>query len=121
MLLSFVRFSGSTIASSRGQDGSSELSVFDQSRVSIAPGHQFMDLFDTCDIPPRPGSGAVQGCGCTSEIEHALEGPALKQAVNKAGMENVTCPGGVDGGHSEGRGVKESLSVPGKHAVSSES
>src|SRR5579883_1917800 len=90
------------------------------SRIAIAGGDQLFDGFDGGDAAAGSGCGAVEGGGGAGEVEPALEGPAIEQSVDEAGVEDVSCAGGVDGVHAISRCVEELPAVPGEYALFSE-
>jgi len=88
--------------------------------VARRGGHQAFNCWDGLDAASGSGFGAVQGCGGAGEIELALEWPALEQSVDEAGVEDVSCAGGVGDGDAVGGGVVELLAIPGEDAFFAE-
>ena len=64
--------------------------------------------------------GAVEGCGCAGEVELAGEGPVLEEAVDEAGVKDVSGAGGVEDGDVVGGSVVEGVAVVGEDAVGAE-
>src|SRR6266849_8133493 len=89
-------------------------------RVPWARGHQPFYAFDGLDAAAGAEGGAVEGGGGAGEIKLAGQGPALQEAVDEAGVENVSGAGGVDRLHAKGGGVVELGVVPGQDALFAE-
>lgn len=64
--------------------------------VSSACGHQAFDFFERLNSASGADGCAVQGGGGACEVKLSFEGPVLKQAVDKPGVEDITRSGGVD-------------------------
>src|SRR5260370_28580602 len=79
-----------------------------------------LDGGDGLDARAGAKGGAVKGGGGAGEIELALQGPALQEAVDEAGVKNVSGAGGVNGLNVEGGCVVELRSVPGQDALFAE-
>ncbi len=88
--------------------------------MASASGHQLLDGIDGLDAAAGAEGGAVEGGGGAGEIELALKGPALQEAVDEAGVKNVSGAGGVNGLNVEGGCVVELRSVPGQDALFAE-
>ncbi len=85
-----------------------------------AGGHEVFDVFEGLDAASGAYGSAVEGGGGAGEVELAVERPVLQQAVDEAGVEDVSGAGGVDDGDAVGGGVVEVLAVPGEDAVVAE-
>src|SRR6266849_5933363 len=83
-------------------------------RVPWARGHQPFYAFDGLDATAGADGGAVEGGGGAGEIKLAGQGPTLQEAVDEAGVKNVSGSGGVNGLDAEGGGVVELRSIPGE-------
>ena len=88
--------------------------------VAESGGDEAFDFPDGGDVASGSGAGAVEGRGGAGEVELATERPVLMKAVEEAGVENVACAGGVDGGDAVGGGVVELGSIPCENAVFAE-
>src|SRR5258706_14693564 len=85
-----------------------------------AASDEVLDSCDGLDAGAGAEGGAVEGGGGAGEIELALKGPALQEAVDEAGVKNVSGAGGVNGLNVEGGCVVELRSVPGQDALFAE-
>ena len=88
--------------------------------MAQAFGHEALGFGVGADIASGADGGAVEGGGGAGEVELAFQGPALEQAVDKAGVEDVSGSGGVDGGDAVGGGVMHLGAVPGEDAAFAE-
>src|SRR6266851_4613952 len=88
--------------------------------MSSTGGDEMLDGCDGLDTAAGADGGAVEGGGGAGEIELALKGPALQEAVDEAGVKNVSGAGGVNGLNVEGGCVVELRSVPGQDALFAE-
>src|ERR1035441_9946113 len=64
--------------------------------VSRLGRHQSFDRLDGVDATPGAVRHAVHCRGSTGEVELALQVPALQQAIDKAGVEDVARAGRID-------------------------
>lgn len=81
-------------------------------RVAGAGGDEVLDGVDGLDAAAGAEGGAVEGGGGAGEIELALQGPALQEAVDKTSVENVSGTGGVNRLHAKSGCVVELRPVP---------
>ena len=82
-----------------------------------AGGHEVFDVFEGVDAASSSYGSAVEGrCGA-GEVELAIEGPVLKQAVDEASVEDVSGSSCVEDGDAIRGGVEELVAVPGQDAV----
>src|SRR6266849_3117314 len=84
---------------------SSQTRCFVSRRVAGAGGDEALDGIDGLDAAARAEGGAIEGGGGAGEIELALHGPTLQEAVDEAGVKNVAGAGGVHWLDVEGGGV----------------
>ena len=88
--------------------------------MASAGGDQVFDLGDGLNAAAGSGGAAVEGGGGAGEIQLTGERPALEQAVDEAGVEDVSSAGGIDHGYLVGGGVVELAAVPGEDALFAE-
>ena len=81
--------------------------------MSGTGGDEVLDGCRRVDAGASAEGGAVEGGGGTGEIELALQGPALQEPVDEAGVKNISGAGGVYRQHAKGGGVMELRAVPG--------
>ena len=79
-----------------------------------------MDGFEGLDGSAGSYGGAVEGGGGASEVELLVEGPALEETEDEAGVKDVSGSGGIEYGDAVGGGEVEVVAVPGEDAVSAE-
>ena len=82
--------------------------------------HEGFNVIDGADAAAGSGGGAVECGGCAGEVELAVEGPALQQGVDEAGVEDVAGAGGVCDGNMIGGAGVELGAVPGEDALLAE-
>ena len=92
-------------------------------RLSVvgAGGDEVVDVFEGVDASAGSDGGAVEGGGCASELELAIEGPVMEKRVDEAGVEDVAGTGGVDYGDAKGGDVEETVAVEGEDSVGAQS
>src|SRR5260370_26065459 len=88
--------------------------------MSSTGGDEMLDGCDGLDTAAGADGGGVGGGGGGGEMELGVEGPALQEAVDEAGVKNVSGAGGVNGLNVEGGCVVELRSVPGQDALFAE-
>ena len=88
--------------------------------MASACGDEVLDGGDGVDAGAGAEGGAVEGGGGAGEIELAGQGPALQEAVDEGGVEDVSGARGVDRLDVEGGGVVELRTVPGEDAFFAE-
>lgn len=82
--------------------------------VADAGRDEVFDGVEVLDAAACTDGHAVEGGGGAGEVELAVERPALKEAVDEAGVEDVSGSGGIDYVHSIGWGVVELHAIPGE-------
>jgi hypothetical protein len=65
--------------------------------VASAGGHEAFDLRDGVNAAAGADSGAIECGSGAGEIELLLQRPTLQKRVDKSGMKNIACAGGIDG------------------------
>ena len=70
--------------------------------VAYAGGHEVLDGLNR--LNPSPGScgRAIQCSRGAGEVELSFQGPVLQEPVDKAGVKDISRPGGIDHGHGKG-------------------
>lgn len=86
-----------------------------------ASSDEVLDGVDGVDAAAGADGGAVEGGSGAGEIELALQGPILQEAVDEAGVKNVSGAGSVHCLDAKSSGVMELLPVPGQNAFFAES
>jgi hypothetical protein len=89
--------------------------------ISRARGHEVLDRVKRLNAAPGADCLAIQGGGSTGEIELPLERPILKKSVDKSGVEDISCPGGIHDRNTISRGEVKLLAIPCEYAFFSQS
>ncbi len=88
--------------------------------IAVASRHEELDLVDGLNGSASAYGGAVESCGGAGEVELAIEGPSLEEAVDESCVEDVSCTGGIDYRDAVCGGVVELLAIPGDDALRAE-
>jgi hypothetical protein len=67
--------------------------------MASARRHEMFYVPDGLNATPGANCGTIQGSRGAPEIELPLERPVLQQAIDKAGVEDVSRARGIDHGH----------------------
>src|SRR5579871_1980158 len=87
------------------------------SGMAGAGSHQVSDLFKGLDSASSSHGRAVQGGGGAGEIELAVQGPVLQQAIDEARMEDITSSSSVEHRDEISGGVLKLVAVPRQDTV----
>ena len=80
--------------------------------VPSACCHQVFDFVERFNSASGSDGCAVQGGRGAGEVELSFERPILKKAVDKAGVEDIACSGGIDYRDTIGGCVVKLLAIP---------
>jgi hypothetical protein len=83
--------------------------------VSNARCHELFNRLDRLNTAPGSDRRTVQCSRGASEIELSLEGPILKESIDKPGVEDISSAGGIDHWNTISRSVVYLLSIPRQH------
>jgi hypothetical protein len=89
-------------------------------RIARGGLYEVLDVRNGVDATACAYGGAVESGGGAGEIKLTLKRPFLEQAIDEAGVEDVTGSGGVGYRDAVSGSVVESLTVPRENAVMSE-
>src|SRR5512135_1727216 len=85
-------------------------------RISAARGHEFFNRFERPNSTSRANCGAVERGSSAGKVELSGQRPALQQAKDESGVENVAGARCIRHVYAPGRPVVEVNSVPSKDA-----
>src|SRR6266852_946872 len=88
--------------------------------VPRARCHERFNRLERLNAAPGPDRHAIQRSGSAGKIELSFERPALKQPIDKSGVEDISGSGCIDHRNTIGSGMVELLAIPRQHAVVSQ-